>query len=229
MAIMDFVKEHPDVAIGGGIVLLIAVGAYVISKQSAGVGTGTPTTSTGAPSGLKNGVVYVPTSTSFSTQNINKGTDIGNTTTNNQTRNRKIINPSPPPVPSPSPVPTCKVGYHFQSNKLGVLVPQGSYTTAGGYCVPDQTVVTPPVHKQPKPPVPPTPKPPVPPTPKPPQPSGGGSTVHPTPWPSATSTLSGIAAAHNMSLSQIEALNPWIYQQRGTWNLIYTSDNIRVS
>jgi hypothetical protein len=220
MAIMDFVKEHPDVAIGGGIVLLVAVGAYVISKQSAGVGTGTPTTSTGAPSGLKNGVVYVPTSTSFSTQNINKGTDIGNTTTNNQTRNRKIINPSPPPVPSPSPVPICKVGYHFQSNKLGVLVPQGSYTTAGGYCVPDQTAVIPPPtggHKKP-------------PTPTPtPQPIGGGSTVHPTPWPSATSTLSGIAAAHNMSLSQIEALNPWIYQQRGTWNLIYTSDNIKVS
>lgn len=54
-------------------------------------------------------------------------------------------------------------------------------------------------------------------------------TVHPQPWPGAQSTLSGIASANGISLGQLENLNQWIFQQRGTWNLIYPSDNIRVA
>lgn len=52
--------------------------------------------------------------------------------------------------------------------------------------------------------------------------------VHPAPWPAATSTLSGIAKANGDSLQQVETLNPWIYRQRHSWNLIYPSDSIEV-
>lgn len=53
--------------------------------------------------------------------------------------------------------------------------------------------------------------------------------VHPAAWPAATSTLSGIASANGDTLQQVEGLNPSIYAQRRTWNLIYPSDNIRVA
>src|SRR5260221_8098217 len=52
--------------------------------------------------------------------------------------------------------------------------------------------------------------------------------VHPQPWPQPQSTLWGIAKAHGISLQQIEDFNAWIYQQRHTWDLIYTSDLIKV-
>ena len=69
-----------------------------------------------------------------------------------------------------------------------------------------------------------------PPSPSPsPNPSPAPQYVHPSAWPAAQSTLSGIASAHGVSLSRLESLNPWILQQRGTWNLIYTSDNIRIA
>lgn len=55
--------------------------------------------------------------------------------------------------------------------------------------------------------------------------------VHPTAWPTKTSTLSGIASAYGVSLASIEAFpeNQYIKQRspRG-FDLIYTSDTIRV-
>jgi hypothetical protein len=59
-----------------------------------------------------------------------------------------------------------------------------------------------------------------------PTPAGQFTTV--TPWPSQNSTLWGIAQASGVSLAQVESLNPWIHQQRGTWDLIYSGENIRV-
>ena len=78
------------------------------------------------------------------------------------------------------------------------------------------------------PPNPPPPNPP--PNPPPPNPPPTPQKfVHPQAWPNPQGSLSGIAAANGISLQRIEQLNPWIFQQRGTWNLIYTSDNIRVA
>lgn len=75
-----------------------------------------------------------------------------------------------------------------------------------------------------------------------PYPQGGGATpvppaspypqgrvVNPLPWPSPQSTLSGIASAQGIPLSRLEQLNGWILQQRGSYNLIYPTDKIRVA
>jgi hypothetical protein len=53
--------------------------------------------------------------------------------------------------------------------------------------------------------------------------------IYPKPWPQRDSTLAQIAQDQGVPLTRLQALNPWIYQQRGTWNLIYTSDRIQVS
>lgn len=98
----NFVSTHHGLVIGGGVVLvLVLAGAYMSSKNK----TTPTTTATGDLSGLTNGVVYVPTSTSFSTTNERYGafsndpnlktvTNSGNTTTTTT----KTINP-PPTVP----------------------------------------------------------------------------------------------------------------------------------
>ena len=53
--------------------------------------------------------------------------------------------------------------------------------------------------------------------------------VHPTAWPTRTSTLSGIASQYGTSLSAVEAFpeNQYI-RARNSWDLIYTTDTIRV-
>ena len=56
-----------------------------------------------------------------------------------------------------------------------------------------------------------------------------GVYIHPGVWPSQTSTLSGIASKYGLTLSKLESMNQWIYNQRHTWNLIYPSDSIKVS
>jgi hypothetical protein len=129
MAIKDFVKAHPDITMAGGLVVLVGVGAYLISKQSAGVGTGTPTTST-VPSGLTNGQVYVPTSTSFSTENLNKGTNIGNTTNNSSTTK------SGSGSSKGQKTPTCKTGYTFSPGPYIDPGRKGAYPVNGGWCLP---------------------------------------------------------------------------------------------
>jgi len=53
--------------------------------------------------------------------------------------------------------------------------------------------------------------------------------VSPTAWPSQTSTLAGIAQRYGVTTQRLQQLNPWIYQQRGTWNTIYMSDKIRIA
>lgn len=62
------------------------------------------------------------------------------------------------------------------------------------------------------------------------QPAASGAVyVHPTPWPTQTSTLSGIASAYHTPLSVVEGFpeNRYILA-RGGWDRIYTSDSIRV-
>lgn len=53
--------------------------------------------------------------------------------------------------------------------------------------------------------------------------------VHPAPWPAKTSTLSGIASYYQVPLASIEgfAENQYI-KNRSSWNLIYTTDAVRI-
>lgn len=110
-----WVGEHKGLVIGGSVVaVLILAGLFMNNK------TGAPASSvSGGPadlSGLHGGLVYVPTSTSFQTQNINEinsndpnltsisGTQtITGPTYNNPTTT--INNPPPVHHPGPPPVP----------------------------------------------------------------------------------------------------------------------------
>jgi hypothetical protein len=118
-----FVETHKGLIAGGFIV--VAVVGYAMTKK------GTSTTATGQQAdltGLKNGLVYVPTSTNFTTENqsgifasndpnltsvsnsgpINSPTDSTTTTTNNGATGKPIVKPPrKPPVPTPPP-PTHK-------------------------------------------------------------------------------------------------------------------------
>lgn len=55
--------------------------------------------------------------------------------------------------------------------------------------------------------------------------------VQSTPWPTATSTLSGIAQSSGISLSRIEQLNPNLYnrQQGSGLNIIYPGQKVSIS
>lgn len=86
------------------------------------------------------------------------------------------------------------------------------------------SVPTPPV---PLPAATPAPAAPIPPAPAS-TPTPAGQFVVVTPWPSQNSTLWGIGQSSGVGLGQIESLNPWIFQQRGTWDLVYSGDQIRV-
>jgi hypothetical protein len=139
----EWLKENPPLVIGGVIIGAVVLFGLVLKPK-------TPATSTPNAdlSGLQNGnLVYVPTSTSFTTENINKGTNIGNTTTTSTTTSTTTTGDGR----------TCRPGYHFLAGHLGLAVPDGSYAVSGGYCIPNTTTVTPPPRKPPAPP--PNPKP----------------------------------------------------------------------
>ena len=116
----QFVQTHQGLVIGGGVVaILVLAGMFMRSKQPS-----VPTSTTADLSGLPEGKIYVPTQTSFSTQNIKYGPQInsndpnltnvsgtqtvgGPTTTTTTTNNPPWRKPpvtgghEPPPVPQP--------------------------------------------------------------------------------------------------------------------------------
>ena len=129
----DFVSTHKGLVIGGGLIAILVIGGKFLSAKS----PSTSSTTSGDLSGLQNGnLVYVPTQTSFTTENqsgifasndptlqsiTNSGPFGSPTTTTTTTTNKGgvtgrpiIVNPPPPvtrpPVtrqpPPPVPHPT---------------------------------------------------------------------------------------------------------------------------
>lgn len=121
-----FLETHKGIAIGGGVVLILVL-AGIMTRQKT---TATlPASSTADLSGLTKGLVYVPTQTSFSTQNIKYGPQVNSndpnltsvsgtqtgvsinkpttTTTTTTTTNNPPTSTAPhtPPTPIPVPVP----------------------------------------------------------------------------------------------------------------------------
>jgi hypothetical protein len=69
---VEWIKVHPDVSLAGGIVVVLLIAGWILSRQNK-----TPGVTTASDiSGLENGLVYVPTQTSFTTTTIS-----GDTTT----------------------------------------------------------------------------------------------------------------------------------------------------
>lgn len=67
----EFVSTHQGLVIGGGLVLILILAGFFMNSKNK---TLPVSTATGDLSGLQNGnLVYVPTSTTFSTQNIRQG------------------------------------------------------------------------------------------------------------------------------------------------------------
>lgn len=89
--ILQFLEDNPTLSIGGAIVVVLLVGAFLFRRQAAS----SPTASAAQDlSGLAtdangNHVVYVPTQTSFTTVNKSESSNSGNTTT--------TTNNNPPP------------------------------------------------------------------------------------------------------------------------------------
>ena len=123
----SFLETHKGIAIGGGVVLLlIVVGIAMKSKQST-----LPATSTGTAdlSGLSGGKIYVPTSTSFSTQNIKYGpqinsndpllTSVSGTQTVTGPTTTTTTNTHIPPraLPPPTPVPVTNKGLIWDTRR----------------------------------------------------------------------------------------------------------------
>lgn len=108
----DFLATHKGIAIGGGVILLLIVAGIALrSKNTATL----PASSTADLSGLTGGKIYVPTSTSFSTQNVKYGPQInsndpfltnvsGTQTVGGPTTSTTTTTTYPPPGP-PTPVP----------------------------------------------------------------------------------------------------------------------------
>lgn len=135
-----FLETHKGIAIGGGVVLLlIVVGIAMRSKQKT-----LPATSTADLSGLDQGKIYVPTQTSFSTQNVKYGPQINSndpllttvsgtqtvtgpttTTTTTKTTNPPpvvvvppVVNPPPRVNPPPVPVPITNKGLIWDTRRV---------------------------------------------------------------------------------------------------------------
>ncbi len=69
---VEWIKVHPDVSLAGGIVVVLLIAGWILSRQNK-----TPGATTASDlSGLTNGLVYVPTQTTFSNTTIT-----GDTTT----------------------------------------------------------------------------------------------------------------------------------------------------
>jgi hypothetical protein len=112
------------------------------------------------------------------------------------------------------------------------LVPSGAYAGGNTVSTPDMSS-PPPIPQSPQQTTPaPVAKSPVqskqPPAPAPAQPPTQYVTV--TPWPTPTSTLSGIAAKSGISLARLEQLNPSFGPSAGrNWDLIYAGEKVRVA
>lgn len=126
-----FLETHKGIAIGGGVILLLVIaGIMMRSKQKT-----LPVTATGgAPdlSGLTGGKVYVPSQTTFSTQNIKYGPlsndpnltsatlrDAFNTTSTSNVPPSSIGGqPDPRPLPPvPAPPPTAGKGLIWDTRR----------------------------------------------------------------------------------------------------------------
>jgi hypothetical protein len=127
----EYVQTHKPLVIGGGLAILVVAGYYLSKK---GTTTATTPGATADLSGLTNGLVYVPTSTNFTTENqsgvfasndpnltsLTTGATNSPITTTTKTNNRSssIIglppsnNPPPPPprAPAPNPAPAPATG-----------------------------------------------------------------------------------------------------------------------
>jgi hypothetical protein len=160
MAIAEYVDAHKPLIYGGGVLVLVVAG-YMLSKKST---TTTATGQTADLTGLTNGLVYVPTSTNFTTENqsgvfasndptltsITTGATNSPTSTTTITKTdtgKPIIMPpvqkppakAPPPQPAPKPVASggglLGPGIRFYPNyKNGVAYYRGPKT--GGQIIP---------------------------------------------------------------------------------------------
>lgn len=112
----DFITNHRGLVIGGGLLLVLVIAGKYMSGKSSSTANGSLTSfgDTSNLGGIKNGLVYVPTSTTFET--INQGafsndpnlktvTNSGNTTStsttttnNDQDGRRRPPGPNPPPT-----------------------------------------------------------------------------------------------------------------------------------
>lgn len=123
-----FLETHKGIALGGGVILLlVVVGIAMRSKQST-----LPATATADLSGLSGGKIYVPTSTSFSTQNIKYGPQInsndplltavsGSQTITGPTTTTTTYPPAQPPTrtpPPPTPVPITNKGLIWDTRRV---------------------------------------------------------------------------------------------------------------
>lgn len=69
---MDVLSDKRLIFVGIGVVALFFIGGYLINKNNTGTAAANGSTGTGSDlSGLSNGVVYVPTQTSYSTTTKN--------------------------------------------------------------------------------------------------------------------------------------------------------------
>jgi hypothetical protein len=125
---ISFIKEHPTLMIGGGIVAVLLVGAAYFNKQKAGASAGQQDLSGLGTDGAGGRLVYVPTSTNFTTENV--GADFSNNpmlesivtgaiTTNSQitkstassvvTNNPPVVRDVPPTPPPAVPPPVVQM------------------------------------------------------------------------------------------------------------------------
>jgi hypothetical protein len=140
---IGWIEAHPDIALAGGAVgVLLIAGSFFKAKTPA---TGTSTTQD--LSGLKNGIVYVPTQTSFTTNNRTQSgvfasndpalTSVTTGPVNSPTTTKTTTTTTNTPVPVPQPAPgPCRAGYHYEP---GSVIVAGSYPIQGGTCVPNST------------------------------------------------------------------------------------------
>lgn len=178
----------------------VGLGYYLVKKYSA--------SSTGTPASLQ-----TQSSPDLSTAN----TDASTVDTGTVGNNGIISNPFPETSVNGQTIPVLPSGYQYLYDSTGNVI--------GIEPIPASANPSPAPGSNPTPTPTPTPAP----IPNQPPPTASAKYVHPAASPALTSDLSGIAAANHESLQQLESLNAWIYRQRGTWNLVYPSDNIRVA
>jgi hypothetical protein len=106
-----WLERNPTIALGGAVVGVLIVGGYMLSKKAGGatIGGTNPSGATQDLSGLTNGVVYVPTSTSFTTENSTdasqtvSNTGAGNVTTGSSSAGNVIPPTSGTKTPASNP------------------------------------------------------------------------------------------------------------------------------
>jgi len=121
MAFSDFVDSHSTLLIGAGVLAVLVIGGQLIGKKDAVSGSGAGQQDL---SGLQNGnIVYVPTQTTFSTENVGQdfsndpsltSVTTGNTAVNSPTTGGTTttttvtVNPTPTPPTNGNPPPVQK-------------------------------------------------------------------------------------------------------------------------